>query len=151
MKTQVKQVTNKLTVLFFLTALVLASACKKEDKNEVKFNNIAIVGSEEVPAVTTTASGVLNATYNKDTKMISYTITHTGLTPTAMHFHKGAKGVAGGVEIGIGTAPFTSPVSGTTVALNTTQEADLLAGNWYVNIHTNLNKGGEIRGQLVAN
>ena len=27
--------------------------------------------------------------------------------------------------------------------------ANLLAGNWYINIHTGLNAGGEIRGNLV--
>jgi hypothetical protein len=29
------------------------------------------------------------------------------------------------------------------------QVADLMAGNWYVNVHTAANPGGEIRGQLA--
>ncbi len=34
-------------------------------------------------------------------------------------------------------------------ALSDSQTADLLAGKWYVNIHTKANPGGEIRGQVV--
>jgi hypothetical protein len=37
-----------------------------------------------------------------------------------------------------------------TITLNDTQEADLLAGKWYSNIHTQANGGGEIRGQVSA-
>ncbi len=33
--------------------------------------------------------------------------------------------------------------------LTDTQASDMLAGKWYVNIHTATNKGGEIRGQLT--
>ena len=33
--------------------------------------------------------------------------------------------------------------------LTAAQVADLMAGKWYVNIHTAANKGGEIRGQLM--
>jgi hypothetical protein len=66
-----------------------------------------------------------------------------------MHFHKGAPGVAGGVEIPI-PGPYTSPLNGTTSALTAEQETDLLAGNWYVNIHSDAYRAGEIRGQMVA-
>ncbi len=37
----------------------------------------------------------------------------------------------------------------TTVALDAGQEVDLLAGKYYVNIHTGTNGGGEIRGNIV--
>ncbi|MEP7029817.1 MAG: CHRD domain-containing protein, partial [Pseudolabrys sp.] len=33
--------------------------------------------------------------------------------------------------------------------LTDAQEADMMAGKWYVNVHTANNKGGEIRGQLT--
>lgn len=41
-------------------------------------------------------------------------------------------------------------ISTATPALNPTQEADLLAGNYYINIHTVNNGGGEIRGNLIV-
>ena len=139
--------------LFFSMALVL-SACKDDDddkpNNEVKFENIAITGAQEVPQNNSTATGTLNATYNKDTKMLTYTITWSGVVATNMHFHKGAVGVAppNNVVLPI-DAPFTSPKTATSRALTAAEEADLLAGLWYVNIHSAQFPGGEIRGQLV--
>ena len=34
-------------------------------------------------------------------------------------------------------------------SLTQAQAADLMAGRWYLNIHTAANPGGEIRGQVV--
>jgi hypothetical protein len=63
----------------------------------------------------------------------------------AAHVHFGAPGVAGGVV-------FPLTISGSTLSGTfTPTPADLTnlrAGNWYVNIHTSLNPGGEVRGQL---
>ncbi len=42
----------------------------------------------------------------------------------------------------------TSPVSGQ-ATLTDAQAADLLAGRWYINLHTAANPGGEIRGQVT--
>ncbi len=40
------------------------------------------------------------------------------------------------------------PIQGT-ATLTDAQIADLQAGKWYFNIHTEKNKGGELRGQVV--
>lgn len=37
-----------------------------------------------------------------------------------------------------------------TITLTSTQAAELMAGRYYINIHTGLNSGGEIRGNLVV-
>jgi hypothetical protein len=58
-------------------------------------------------------------------------------------------GKNGGVVIPIfAGAAATSPFEGTAV-LTDAQASDLLAGRWYVNVHTEANKAGEIRGQVV--
>jgi len=63
------------------------------------------------------------------------------------HFHGNALyGTPAGVKIGIGTG--ASPIVGTAAYLQA-DEAALLSGQWYVNLHTAANPGGEIRGQLV--
>ncbi len=41
----------------------------------------------------------------------------------------------------------SSPIGGS-VRLTEAQQADLLAGRWYFNVHTQASPGGEIRGQL---
>jgi hypothetical protein len=44
--------------------------------------------------------------------------------------------------------PNASPFEGS-ATLTDAQATDLLAGRWYVNVHTKANKGGEIRGQVT--
>jgi hypothetical protein len=63
------------------------------------------------------------------------------------HFHGPAEpGKNAGVAVPIpGTA---SPMNGS-ATLTDAQAADLMAGKWYVNVHTAENKGGEIRGQVL--
>jgi hypothetical protein len=108
----------------------------------------AFSGANETPAVTTSATGNVNATYNKATKTLTYTITYAGLTPTAGHFHMGAPGVAGPVVIYFPYFTY-SPISGSTL-LSQVQEDALLAGNLYANLHTATNGSGEIRANLTA-
>ena len=45
--------------------------------------------------------------------------------------------------------PTTTPLVGEVSGLSAQNETDLLAGNWYVNLETTVNIGGEIRGQLI--
>jgi hypothetical protein len=62
------------------------------------------------------------------------------------HFHGPAAPGANGPPVVVVKDP-TTPISGTAI-LTPAQEADLLAGKWYFNVHTQANPGGEIRGQL---
>ena len=61
-----------------------------------------------------------------------------------------------GVQVNLGATPFTfntsasaGSITGTSLPLNASQKADLLAGRLYINVHTAANGGGEIRGFLV--
>lgn len=106
-------------------------------------------GSSEVPPNTAGGSGTVTVTYDPATKQITWDGTYTGLTgpATAAHFHGPAEpGKNAGVAIPI--TPATSPLHGT-AKLTDAQAADLEKGQWYVNIHTEANKGGELRGQLM--
>ena len=61
-------------------------------------------------------------------------------------------GSTAGVQIFLSDGAPPEPATGQLVgsaAITDDQEADLLAGLWYVNIHTELNQPGEIRGQVV--
>jgi hypothetical protein len=106
-------------------------------------------GSAEVPPNQTTGSGTITATYDTSTKQLAWDGSYSGLTgpATAAHFHGPAEsGKNAGVAVPI--TPPTSPLHGS-ATLTDAQASDLMAGSWYVNIHTEANKCGELRGQLV--
>jgi len=105
--------------------------------------------SNEVPPNNSTATGAADATFDTATRNLTWTVTYTGLTGPAAgaHFHgPGEAGKNAGIVL-----PFqspTSPIKGSQT-LTEAQAADLLAGKWYVNIHTAANPGGELRGQMM--
>jgi len=110
-------------------------------------------GSSEVPPNETKGTGTVTATYDPATKELSWKGSYSGLTGdvTAAHFHGPAEvGKNAGVQIWISEKgkPFESPFKGS-AKLSDAQASDLMNGQWYVNIHTKANPGGEIRGQLV--
>jgi hypothetical protein len=106
----------------------------------------------EVPAPTgtsATTSGV--ATFElEDDLTLKYEVQVTDLTgpPTAAHIHEGAPGVPGGIIISLTVKP-DGTISGTTeTALTAEQVSKLQSGAYYVNVHTDMNQAGEIRGQI---
>ena len=105
-------------------------------------------GGEEVPPVQTSGKGELTATFDQGSKRLTWKGNYSGLSgpATAAHFHAAEKGKNGGVAVPI--SPSASPMEGS-ATLTDQQAADLLAGRWYVNIHTEANKAGEIRGQMA--
>ena len=143
-----KKLTQALPFIIALFTVGVMVGCKDTGPHtnpEVKFE-ATLNGANEVPAVTSSATGRMDGTYNKDTKTLNYTITYSGLTPIAGHFHSGQSFEAGPVVFNFGST-LTSPISGTWT-LNQQQENLLFAGLLYTNLHTNANKGGEIRGQV---
>ena len=108
-----------------------------------------IDGTQEVPPQATPAAG--SATLTLDgAKMLSFNISYGGLvgTETAAHIHgPAAVGVNAGVVFPL---PAGNPKVGMVGPLTPAQEADLNAGLYYINIHTNFFPGGEIRGQILA-
>jgi mono/diheme cytochrome c family protein len=112
----------------------------------------ALSGANEVPAVTTTASGTGVLTLDPANGMIRGFVKTTGITGTAAHIHEGAVGVAGPVIIPLAETPVGSgfwivPAGQT---LTPGQVASFNAGNLYFNVHSTANPGGEIRSQIVA-
>jgi hypothetical protein len=112
---------------------------------------VVLTAADEVPANTSPGKGEANVDYDKASKKLTYKLTYSGLTgdATAAHFHgPAAPGANAGVVIPIGSGAPASPTEGS-ATLTDAQAADLLAGKWYVNVHTKANPGGEIRGQVV--
>jgi hypothetical protein len=135
---------SALTGLACTMAVALAWPAKAEMVNL----KASINASSEVPPNSSKGTGTLTATYDTSSKKLSWKGSYSDLSgpATAAHFHSGEPGTNGGVAVPI--TPSTSPFEGS-ATLTDAQAADLLAGKWYVNVHTEANKGGEIRGQVT--
>jgi hypothetical protein len=110
-----------------------------------------IDAAQEVPKNDSKGKGTADLIYDTTSKNLTWTITFAGLTgpATAAHFHGPAEpGKTAGVALLIGQKP-TSPAKGS-ATLTDAQAADLTAGRWYINVHTDANKAGEIRGQVAG-
>lgn len=142
---------RQISIIIMACVLLFAGSCSKDEDAPPDPNVVfkaTLNGASEVPANASTGAGTATLTFNKDTKIFTVVVTYTGVTATASHIHKGAVGASGGVVFGF-TAPVTSPINYTSVALDATQEADLMANLYYVNVHSATYSGGEIRGQLI--
>ena len=108
---------------------------------------VHLVGAEETPPVTTSATGTGTITIAAD-KSVSGSLKTMGIEGTVAHIHVGAPGVAGPPIItlskgadGVWTVPAGSK-------LTDEQYASFKAGNLYVNVHSAAHPPGEIRAQL---
>ena len=136
-------------LLAAVAALALGACAEMPMPWNSKHLGGTLTGAQEVPPVTTGGTGTLDATYDKASHKLAYTVTYSGLSgpATAAHFHgPAAPGTNAGVVI-----PFANPASPIhgEAMLTEAQAADLLAGRWYVNVHTRAHPGGEIRSQVT--
>ena len=133
-----------------VTAIACATALAAASPALAQMVNLKadLKASNEVPPNPSPATGSVTATYDSASKKLTWKGSYSGLTgpATAAHFHTAEAGKNGGVTVPI--APNASPFEGS-ATLTAEQEADLMAGRLYVNIHTNEHKGGEIRGQMM--
>jgi hypothetical protein len=162
-------------VLAFGLIVALAGVVVAHGGSDRKSFKAQLNGFQEVPAISSTASGSLKLSINSANTQIAYTLTYTALqggAAMAAHIHLGQPGVSGGVVAFLcgGGGKAACPAAGGTVS-GTIIAADVLAlptqglaagdlaaflramraGVTYVNVHSMTFASGEIRGQLKAN
>ena len=108
---------------------------------------VKLTGAQEVPAVSSTATGTGTIKVNDD-MTVSGSITTKGIDGVAAHIHSGAVGKNGPPVI---TLEQQSPGKWSVPAgakLTADQYDTFKAGGLYVNVHSAAHQDGEIRGQL---
>jgi hypothetical protein len=139
-----------------------------------------LTGYQEVPSVSTVASGEFSGFISRNDDSIDYELTYSGLQGTIRqaHIHVGQLSVVASIVIwlcgtatnpgpaGTQTCPQSGTITGHIAAANVIAGSDatqqltagdlaeviraIRAGAAYVNVHTNLSPGGEIRAQIRA-
>ena len=133
---------KKLLVIIASLSLV-ACAGMMSGGSTVRLN---LSGAQEVPPVSVPGSGSGSFTIAADGS-VSGSVTTNGVAGTMAHIHQGARGANGPVIVPLtkNGDTYTAPAG---AKLNDAQIQAFKAGNLYVNVHTDRNKGGEVRAQL---
>ena len=151
------------TVLYGVFAVVLTASLGMAASHGG--HKAMLTGTEVVPPVETKASGEATFTLSKDGKELAYTLTVKDIeNATAAHIHAGKKGENGGPLAGLFTGPKKEGTFSGELAKGTITEKELMGplagkqvkdlvkiikeGGAYVNIHTEKNPNGEVRGQI---
>lgn len=108
---------------------------------------VTLSGSQEVPPVTTSATGSGTITVAAD-QSISGSIKTTGIKGTAAHIHMAASGANGPVIVPLTKDGDDGWAVGPGAKLQDAHFQAFKDGNLYVNVHSEANKGGELRGQI---
>ncbi|WP_026616737.1 CHRD domain-containing protein [Ensifer aridi] len=103
-------------------------------------------GSSEVPPNDSAGRGTANISFDTDTKKLTWTVNSSGLSgeATAAHFH----GPAAVSENAGPVVDVSNALASGSAEITEKHLADLQAGRWYLNIHTEKFPDGEIRGQV---
>lgn len=144
----------RVSVSLLAVVLVVAGGAGAKSQATTIRVSTPLSSAQEVPTPTgdvSAATGTFAASVTQTATGadISWQMTFSGLTgpATAAHIHTGARGVAGPVVVPL-CGPCTSPASGTATVTDPAVLAAIQNGGAYVNVHTNTNRAGEIRGQL---
>lgn len=142
---------------------------------EIAIITATLRGEEEVPAISTAGTGAFLGVIDTEANTIQYTLVAVGLegSVSQAHIHLGQTSVNGGIMLflctNLGNGPAGTPscspsgvVSGLLDAADVVGPADkgvaagemaeairaIQRGVTYVNVHSSLHGGGEIRGQV---
>lgn len=125
-------------------SLVVAAGASADVKHMV----MVLTGTQEVPQTPSAGLGCGYVEIDTDTNQLRYRLVFNNLTSAELgaHIHGPA---APGVNAGILHNLPTGNVKSGTITYAEANEAAILGGQTYVNIHTTTFPNGEIRGQIV--
>jgi len=132
-------------------AAALAAGCAMDHHRAAPVpdggEKISLTGANEVPPVTTGASGSGTIWVAADCT-VKGGVGVKGMSATAAHIHVGAAGANGPVAVGLNKTEDNAFAVPKDAKLNESQCAAYRAGGTYVNVHSAAHPNGEIRAQL---
>jgi hypothetical protein len=126
------------------SALAVIATCSSM---VVMAETVTLAGSNEVPPVTTTATGTAMVTVGDD-RSVKASVTVNSMTATASHIHMGAAGTNGPVIVPFTKSGDNAFSAAADAKLTEEQYKAYKAGQLYVNVHSTKDPGGEVRAQL---
>lgn len=153
-------------VMLMMVAAMFVLAAEGTAQAQVVRFTANLSGNQETPAVLTGAFGSATVSIDLGTGTLRWSIDVFNMPSGTnnAHFHVGGPGVAGPTVVNVQFPAQISNdfnLSGEATAANLMPRADqgirswddfiqsLLGGQMYLNIHSNVNGGGEIRGQVI--
>ena len=134
-------------------AALLAAGCAQQSAQQQMASaapsgsNVMLSGNQEVPPVSTAATGSGTITVLMD-RSVSGSVTTSGVAGSAAHIHLAAPGQNGPVIVPLNKTGDNVWSVPPVIRLNDAQYEAYRLGNLYVNVHSAANPGGEIRGQI---
>jgi hypothetical protein len=154
-------------VVWMVGAMVVLATAGTAQAQTIRLS-AALSGASETPApgVLTGAFGSASVTVDLATQTVTWNIDVFNMPSGTnnAHFHVGGPGLAGPTVVNIAFPPGISNdfnLSGSATSANLMVRADqgirswddfiqaLIGGNTYINIHSAVNPGGEVRGQVI--
>jgi hypothetical protein len=146
-------------------ALVMVAGVSSAEAQSMNFT-AQLSGGNEVPGLVSGSGGTATITLDTATKAVTYRVDVYNMPSgtTQAHFHVGAPGVSGPVVVNFTVVPNISndfAITGTATAGDLVVRTAQGIGSWddfiqaltlgqvYVNVHSTVNPGGEIRGQVL--
>ena len=117
-----------------------------------------LIGANETPPNASPATGSVDITVDTGANDVLFTLTFVNLVgpSTAAHIHEGIAGLAGPVKVplplGSASGLTSATTSGTGTPIGGFNVADIVSNptGFYVNLHSSVFPGGEIRGQIIS-
>lgn len=134
--------------LAILTVVLAACAILNMSDMNNREVSVTLSGANEVPPVNTSASGGGTIFVAAD-KSISGGITTTGVAGTAAHIHVGAAGKNGPVIVPLAKNGDSGWSVSPGTKITDAQFESFKNGELYINVHSDANKAGELRAQLI--
>jgi hypothetical protein len=139
--------TSRLIGRLFVIALGAMMIALRPDIAVAQEVKVTLSGQNEIPPVTSPASGTGTLTVDAD-KSVSGGVNVSGMTATVAHIHEAAAGSNGPIVIPLTKSSETVWVVPPGTKLTDAQFESYKAGRLYFNIHSEAHRSGEIRGQI---